>query len=448
MTNNENHNENQPGLNREILEMTSGSSIAWNKTKEDIWPEMLKKIEGKALAATVGRTSYIRMVKYAAAAIFVLLVGISSAMYFYTKTVKTALARQTEVFLPDHSKVTVYAQSVLSYKPLLWKFARVVKFEGEGLFEVQKGKKFEVVSPKGRTEVLGTQFDVYSRNNDYSVICISGKVKVTESAYQNHVIITGGQKAILKPDGNLEIINNINIQPEQSDKKQEQQLDEELNTVLSPAPAEAQPANKEHVPVEKQSAVKEQAIEEKQDNAREQNALKEQARSQTRAIEDIQNQGQSKTSAQEQTGNKEQEQNQEQEKAKGQSSGNPQNKDKFRTSLTPEQISILEDQKMSREEKRKAFMKSLSPEQRQLLDEQTKERARQGEGDKKGPVETGQAKEQQKMQMQEQMREGAGNESKEQQKQQDRENKENTRPGSGNGSGSGNGNKNDAGKEN
>src|SRR5512145_918942 len=120
MTNKVNHIEPQPELNPEILKMISGTSIAWSKTKEDIWPELLGKIEGKKSVAKNTKTIYFQVARYAAAAVLALFIGVSSAMFFYTKTIKTPLAQQFEVFLPDNSKVKVYAQSNLSYKPLLW----------------------------------------------------------------------------------------------------------------------------------------------------------------------------------------------------------------------------------------------------------------------------------------------------------------------------------------
>jgi hypothetical protein len=443
MTNNMNHIESQPELNQEILNIISGTSIAWSKTKEEIWPELLEKIEGEKPATRNTKTIYLQVAKYAAAAVLALLLGISSAMYLYTKTIKTSLAKQTEVFLPDNSKVTVYAQSNLSYKPLLWMFSRAVKFEGEGLFEVQKGKKFEVVSQKGKTMVLGTQFTVYSRNNDYTITCVSGKVKVIESTNQNNVIINGGQKAVLKPNGYFEIIDNKNIPFETTEKSHNQRLDDVLNNVLSIPEEKAQPEIKKEnkISVDIQPSTPKSATEKEQDKTSEQKAINEPVTNQNQAVEDLQNREQ----PQEKTKNKEQEQTRNQEKGKDQPTGNQQSKDKFQASLTPEQISILENKQMSREEKRKAFMQSLSPEQRQLLDEQNKERARQAENNKPESGNSEKMKEQQKTQMQEQLRENSEKENKEQQ---NREYKDNTKPGSNTNPGSGTGNKPETGKGN
>lgn len=452
MTNKVNHIESQPELNPEILKMISGTSIVWSKSKEEIWPELWRKIEAEKTGARNIKTIYFQTAKYAAAAVVTILIGISSLVFVYTKTIKTPIAQQTEVLLPDNSKVTVFAQSNLSYKPLLWKLSRSVKFEGEGLFEVQKGKKFEVVSRKGKTMVLGTQFTVYSRNNNYNVTCVSGKVKVIETANQNEAVITGGQKAVLKPDGYFEIIDKTNTLPEEVNKSRNQSIEEELNTVLTTASEQGQSVKTEEnkKSVGKQTTANDKTTESKPDNSTEQNAIKEQNRVQNQAEDATQNKEQMKAPAQIQAGNKEQVQNQ--EKTQGQGTGNPPVKDKFRASLTPEQVSILENPQMSKEEKRKAFMQSLSPDQKQLLKEQNEERAKQAEANKKGATESENMKDQQKSQVREQMRENSGKENKERQQQQNSENKGNAQPEGGNnpnpGSGAGGDNKNQTGKGN
>jgi ferric-dicitrate binding protein FerR (iron transport regulator) len=101
------------------------------------------------------------------------------------------------------------AQSMISYKPLLWKLSRTVKFEGEAFFDVTKGKKFGVVSEKGKTVVLGTTFNVYTRSSEYQVTCISGKVKVTEPVGNRTVTLGPGEQAELINDGTLAIQSGI-----------------------------------------------------------------------------------------------------------------------------------------------------------------------------------------------------------------------------------------------
>lgn len=373
MTNKLKHIENQPELNREVSEMISGASIAWSNSKEEIWPEMLKKIEGEGFVARTPKTIYLQVLKYAA--VVILLLCIPAVMFFYTKTIESSLTPQTEVTLPDDSKAVIYAHSVLSYKPLWWRFNRSVKFEGEGLFEVQKGRKFEVVSSEGKTVVLGTQFYIYARNSNYEVTCISGKVKVVELTGQNEVIIASGQKATLKPGGNFEITSDV--LPKVPKKSENQSMEDELEEILSKFPPQLQA----HSQTKSGMATEKHQPETEQKTADKQNAVNQPENYQKQVAGEVQNNKEpSNTSSQLPAGNKAQEKNQDQIKV--QSAGNQQSNDKFKASLTSQQISILENQQMSKDEKKKAFMKSLSPEQLKLLEEQNKERSQQKAGNK------------------------------------------------------------------
>jgi transmembrane sensor len=190
------------------LEAHSKTHIEWGRSKEQIWAELNKKIETSEPAKM--RVLISPWMKMAIAAAIALLVGISVILQSYTKTITIPAGQHSQIVLPDHSSVRLNAQSSLSYKPLLWKFSRKISFEGEAFFEVQKGKKFEVVSNNGITQVLGTSFNIYSRNANYEVTCISGKVRVTETAGKNEVIILHGQKASLNTQGILDVQTGIN----------------------------------------------------------------------------------------------------------------------------------------------------------------------------------------------------------------------------------------------
>jgi len=158
-------------------------------------------MESKPDAKTI--RMYKPMLRIAVAAGIALLAGLSALVQFYTKTIEVPAGQHAEIYLPDNSMVKLNAHSELSYKPLLWKFSRSLKFEGEAFFDVMKGKQFEVISGKGKTVVLGTTFNIYSRNNDYQVTCISGKVKVVEKRGRQEAILNPGDQADLNEEGGL-----------------------------------------------------------------------------------------------------------------------------------------------------------------------------------------------------------------------------------------------------
>lgn len=209
MTQERNHSKQQPERSKEDLEMISGSRIDWGKSKEQIWAELEKKIDSEKPVTRVIMRPWIKL---AIAASFVIVAGIAVFIQVYTKTIGVPAGQHSDINLPDRSCVRLNAQSTLSYKPLLWRFSRRITFEGEAYFEVQPGKKFEVVSERGSTVVLGTTFNIYSRNDEYQVTCVTGKVKVTQTFNQKEVILNPGQKAAINPEGIMDVQSGINTE--------------------------------------------------------------------------------------------------------------------------------------------------------------------------------------------------------------------------------------------
>ncbi|BDD05773.1 FecR family protein [Aureibacter tunicatorum] len=113
------------------------------------------------------------------------------------------------MFLPDSSKVIINANSRIAYNQKTWDKERNVKLSGEAIFEVKKGSAFTVSSDLGSVSVLGTKFDVNSRDSIFEVECYSGKVKVKSKGDEK--ILTKG-KATQLHDGKLAEAFDINIE--------------------------------------------------------------------------------------------------------------------------------------------------------------------------------------------------------------------------------------------
>jgi len=121
------------------------------------------------------------------AASVVILLTASFATYRLSEvTVQVERGVSETVQLPDGSQVQLNADSRLNYNTLTWIASRSVSLEGEAFFDVQKGEKFTVNSNLGSTQVMGTSFNIFARDDQYIVKCFSGKVGV--SAKINEVI--------------------------------------------------------------------------------------------------------------------------------------------------------------------------------------------------------------------------------------------------------------------
>lgn len=196
-------------------EYLTTATIPYTRSKEEMWGEMEAwmstrdvKTHGRASQLSSGRASIMisamendkshgwrhlethGRASLLAASVIILL-GIAGFLHFYTKTINAGNGQHLTVNLPDQSTVTLNAHSTLKYHPYRWFLSRKVEFSGEGFFEVSKGRKFEVSSSNGKTIVLGTSFNIFSREADYKVTCFTGKVKVVSPS---------SEEAILAPD--------------------------------------------------------------------------------------------------------------------------------------------------------------------------------------------------------------------------------------------------------
>jgi transmembrane sensor len=103
--------------------------------------------------------------------------------------VSTPNAMTKTVVLPDNSSVVINSASSMQYNPRMWFFRRTVYLEGEAFFKVvNNGAPFVVTTALADTRVLGTSFNVKERNERISVICLTGKVKVSLQAEENAAV--------------------------------------------------------------------------------------------------------------------------------------------------------------------------------------------------------------------------------------------------------------------
>ena len=91
---------------------------------------------------------------------------------------KTTLAQNETITLPDNSIVNLNELSELEYVSSNWDENRSLQLKGEAFFDVEKGKRFDVNTLNGKISVLGTEFNVLSRDSIFKVSCYEGLVTV------------------------------------------------------------------------------------------------------------------------------------------------------------------------------------------------------------------------------------------------------------------------------
>lgn len=139
-----------------------------------------KKTEPAPVASTDRRIFTLGLLKYAAAAIVLLIGGwfLFTTLNQPTSLYQVARGETAKGVLPDGSSFVINAESELSFDPASWKNSRTLNLTGEAFFKVKKGSKFSVVTKNGTVTVLGTEFNVNARKKYLEVACQSGKVQV------------------------------------------------------------------------------------------------------------------------------------------------------------------------------------------------------------------------------------------------------------------------------
>lgn len=140
------------------------------------------------------------------AAIILLSIGSLFMFQNFTQTKYVAdIGQKTNFTLPDASEVALNAGSEIEYQKYNWD--RNVDLNGEAYFKVAKGKRFEVATSLGKVAVLGTEFDVKSRENRLDVTCYEGRVQVNYKKYQ--VLLSQGQSVTF--ENNKQIDQTVTI---------------------------------------------------------------------------------------------------------------------------------------------------------------------------------------------------------------------------------------------
>ena len=203
-------------VDRQSKAFFKGGKFHWKKSEADVWANLEARID----AQPKGRSLVIHFVigKWAIAAGIVVIFALGSFLRFYSITIETLAGQHMVAELPDHSKVNLNAQSSITYNPYWWKINRMIKLQGEGFFEVEKGRRFTVQSAKGSTQVVGTSFNIFARYEAYKVTCVTGSVKV-KSAMGFETILQPNSKAEIQANGKIKVLTGIETFPEISWKK-------------------------------------------------------------------------------------------------------------------------------------------------------------------------------------------------------------------------------------
>ncbi len=178
--------------------------LKYSVSSEKVWENLLNEIDMPKIQPR--NVSHNFSYRFALAASVLVLLSITGFLRFYTNTVYVPAGQHLSYRLPDRTNIELNAQSKISFHPYWYHVARTLTLEGEAFFLVSKGNRFKVISKLGETTVLGTSFNIYSRNNDYNVSCYTGKVSVVSSTKKERIVLNPNQKVFITPDGFMHFV--------------------------------------------------------------------------------------------------------------------------------------------------------------------------------------------------------------------------------------------------
>ena len=182
--------------------------LHYQVSKEEVWNRLMAQIQSPQ--PQLKRVVLVHFFRLSIAASLVILMSLTAFLRLYTKTVDCPAGQHFSFYLPDSSYIELNAQTKVTYHPYWYKIARNISLDGEAFFKVTSGNRFSVLSQKGETTVLGTSFNIYSRNNDNNVTCFTGKVRVVSSENKQAVLLSPDEQAFINDDGILQFVQGIN----------------------------------------------------------------------------------------------------------------------------------------------------------------------------------------------------------------------------------------------
>jgi transmembrane sensor len=132
---------------------------------------------------------------------------------FRYQLISTANKEKQNIILSDGSEVIMNSASCLKYRKDFSDLERKVDLTGEAFFIVMSDHRpFIIITENAKTEVIGTEFNVWARNRQTRVIVKEGKVKLSTLATAvDHTILSKGQMSSVVNDTLSRDIEQVDV---------------------------------------------------------------------------------------------------------------------------------------------------------------------------------------------------------------------------------------------
>ncbi|MEM7106744.1 MAG: FecR domain-containing protein [Bacteroidota bacterium] len=184
----------------------------WNKLSEVALELDRSPVQKQRKATTTLRHTWVR---YAAAAMIIFTAGVSIYYPLYHnpqeqiayldhyRNIETQRGQKRTVHLPDGSTVRMNYETEIRVPEKFGGDERVVYLRGHAYFDVARNeeKPFIIYTEDTKTQVLGTSFEINTKNEATEIIVTSGKVAFSEKDQEdNRVTLILNDRAFLTAD--------------------------------------------------------------------------------------------------------------------------------------------------------------------------------------------------------------------------------------------------------
>jgi transmembrane sensor len=218
MTDDDLHHLNEEDTSQKIMHWATHYKTPFKVSKEEALIQLKAKMGKPGNIVDIPTRTGIGIYKIiAAAALLMLLFGIWELLNHHPLVnVIAEKGQHTEYKLPDGSVVSINADSKITFQKNSFDKNRLLSMDGEAFFDIRKGTPFTINTKLAEIKILGTSFNVISRENNFKVTCVTGKIQVSSGSQS--LIITPGESATLNnnelikfQDKNIKTIPNWRI---------------------------------------------------------------------------------------------------------------------------------------------------------------------------------------------------------------------------------------------
>ncbi len=161
-----------------------------------------KRMEAAIVPAYSGISTMMRFMQIAASLLIIAVLGFMAIKFLGYTSEKAPASSMASIILPDGTRVTLNAGSVITYKKGFGSTHRSLNLKGEAYFEVRKAAPlpFVISAGEARVKVTGTKFNVkaYRRLREIKVTVTEGIVRFYNYAEPaNEAILQAGGTGIL-----------------------------------------------------------------------------------------------------------------------------------------------------------------------------------------------------------------------------------------------------------